>query len=134
MNVNRREFVALTCGVAVGCAAGCASEPAGPTGPPSVSAGPVDAGPALDYSGDVVYDHFHRQGFFVVREGARLFALSSICTHRRCPLHAQPDRSFYCKCHGSTFSPEGHVTEGPAVRDLAVLPSTVDGNGHLIVG
>ena len=128
MSLNRREFVVLTCALA----AGCASDGGGDGGPPLV-AGPVDAGPAAAYAGDGVYDRFQHQGFFVVRQSEKLFALSSICTHRRCALRAEADRSFYCKCHGSTFSPSGHVTEGPATRDLPVLPSAVDGQGHLIV-
>ena len=130
MNLNRREFVVLTSGLA----AGCAVEGGGADSPATLVAVPVDAGPAADYTADGVYDRFKRQGFFVVRQGGRLFALSSNCTHRRCPIKAEPDRSFYCKCHGSTFSPEGHVKEGPATRDLPVLPSAINGQGRLIVG
>jgi Rieske Fe-S protein len=84
----------------------------------------VDAGPASGYSSDGVYASFRDQGFFVIRRGKELLALSALCTHRKCKLLSEPDRSFYCKCHGSAFDPNGKVTEGPAQRDLQIL-STV---------
>jgi Rieske Fe-S protein len=93
----------------------------------------VDAGPISGYTSDGVYGGFRDVGFFVVRKGAKVMALSSFCTHRRCKLTAERDLSFYCKCHGSTFDPSGKVTEGPANRDLPALPTSTDGRGHLIV-
>lgn len=93
----------------------------------------VNAGPAGNYSTDGVYATFRSQGFFIVRRGEKLFALSSICTHKKCKLDAEPNRSFYCHCHGSTFDPNGHVTAGPARRDLPEMPTSVDENGQLLV-
>lgn len=92
----------------------------------------VDAGPLGDYTADGVYQRFRDVGFFLIRKGDKLVALSSNCTHRKCTLHAEKDHSFYCKCHGSTFDPNGKVTEGPAKRDLPVFPTTVE-KGHLFV-
>ena len=48
-------------------------------------------------------------------------------------LTARHDCSFYCKRHGSTFDPGGHVTKGPANRDLPLLATSVNGAGHLLV-
>ncbi len=129
MSVNRREFVILTAAVAGGCVG------PGGSGEGSIPLRPVtiDAGPVADYAADGVYDHFRNRGFFIVRSGERLVALSSTCTHRACRLKAEPDRSFYCKCHGSTFNPAGKVTEGPAKRDLPELPTSINANGRLIV-
>ncbi len=93
----------------------------------------VDAGPTSDYSSDGVYARFRDQGFFVIRRGKELIALSALCTHRNCKLSSEPDRSFYCKCHGSAFDPNGKVTEGPARRDLRILPSVTNEKGHLLV-
>src|SRR5947209_6901194 len=111
MEMNRREFVILA---AATCAAGCGAEGGGAAGGGAggPAAGPapfvvVDAGPVADYAADGVYDRFRDRGFFVVREGGRLFALTAVCTHRRCKLNARPDHSFVCKCHGSTFDPAG---------------------------
>jgi len=131
-DMNRREFVILTCSAAAAACAGCSSHPV-ENAPVVLHPASLDAGLATDFAADGVYDHFVRQGFFIIRRGKELFALSSICTHRTCKLRAEPDHSFYCKCHGSTFDPSGHVTEGPATRDLPVLPTAVDEHGHLTV-
>ena len=93
----------------------------------------IDAGPLSAYASEGVYDRFRDQGFFVIRSGAKLIALSAYCTHRKCKLRAESDHSFYCNCHGSTFDPNGKVTEGPAKRDLAALPTTASPKGHLLV-
>jgi len=92
----------------------------------------VNAGPVDDYAKDGIYDR-HSQGFFIIRRGPALLAISSTCTHRKCALTAEADRTFYCKCHGSTFDADGRVTEGPARRDLPVLDSFTDENGRLQV-
>ncbi len=93
----------------------------------------VDAGLASAYAKDGVYSEFRSVGFFVIRRGSQLTALSSYCTHRHCKLDAEQDRTFYCPCHGSTFDPAGKVTEGPATRDLPVLATSTDARGHLMV-
>jgi Rieske Fe-S protein len=92
----------------------------------------IDAGPLSIYASDGLYDKFRDLGFFVIRKGEKLTALSSYCTHEKCKLKAERDHSFYCRCHGSTFDPGGKVTEGPATRNLLVLP-TANSQGHLIV-
>ena len=92
----------------------------------------IDAGPLSSYSADGLYEGFRDLGFFVIRKGDKLIALSSNCTHRKCRLKAEKDRSFYCKCHGSTFDPNGRVTAGPATRDLPAWQTTVE-KGHLFV-
>jgi Rieske Fe-S protein len=128
MKINRREFLILTATFTAGCGSiGNGSVPI--TGEERT----INAGPAGNYAADGVYVAFRNQGFFIIRRGEKLFALSSICTHRKCKLIAEPDRSFYCKCHGSTFDPAGHVTEGPARRDLPVLATSVNENGQLLV-
>jgi Rieske Fe-S protein len=92
----------------------------------------IDAGALGDYTADGVYQRFRDVGFFLIRKGDKLVALSSDCTHRKCRLNAEKDHSFYCKCHGSTFDPNGKVIQGPAKRDLAVFATTVE-KGHVFV-
>jgi len=129
VNLNRRQFLLLSAAFLAGCRS--ADDTGGPVAPSAERT--VDAGPAADYAADGVYSRFQYQGFFLVRQGDKLFALSAICTHRRCRLEAETDRTFYCKCHGSTFDPAGHVTEGPAHRDLPVFPIVTDERGRLLV-
>jgi cytochrome b6-f complex iron-sulfur subunit len=124
MILNRRQFVLLSVGLAAGCQSTVEENHAERV---------VNAGPAANYAADGVYGRYRDLGFFVVRDGDKLFALSAICTHRRCKLKAEPDRSFYCPCHGSTFNEQGRVMEGPAKRDLPVFATSVDGQGNLIV-
>ena len=124
MKLNRREFLLLTTGLVAGCKT--ANGIGGSTRT-------VNAGSASNFASDGVYNNFRDAGFFVIRRDGKLFALSAICTHRNCKLIAEPDRSFYCKCHGSTFDPNGHVTEGPAKRDLPLLPLFTNEHGQLIV-
>jgi Rieske Fe-S protein len=122
-DINRRDFLILAASVLAGSKA--QANPA--------SERVVDVGPASNFAKDGVYAAFESQGFFIVRKGSQLLALSAFCTHRRCKLAAQSDRSFYCRCHGSTFDPNGKVTEGPAKRDLPQLSVVVNEKGNLLV-
>ena len=125
MMINRRQFLLLTAGLAAGCKS---------SGDFNASAErTVNAGLVGNFAADGVYSNFRDEGFFVIRRGDKLFALSAICTHRKCKLNAEPDHSFYCKCHGSTFDAAGHVTEGPARRDLPVLSAYTNEQGQLVV-
>ena len=123
--IDRRRFLALvTAGLAMVQKSAAAAAPKGQS---------IDAGPANLYAADGIYDKFRDQGFFLVRANGKLVALSSFCTHRICKVNPQKDHTFLCKCHGSTFTEEGKVTEGPAKRDLPILPLTTSSSGHLLV-
>ena len=124
MILNRRQFLILSVGFATGCSS---------TGEEHHAQRVINAGLARKYAAGGVYDRFHDLGFFIIRKGDALLALSSFCTHRRCKLEVEPDRSFYCPCHGSTFNPQGRVLSGPAKRDLPILSAVVNDGGELIV-
>jgi Rieske Fe-S protein len=127
--MDRRAFLILGASFAAGCVA-----PPGGANPPATSGEhTANAGPAAQYLADGVYTRYHDAGIFIVRRGASLFAISAVCTHRKCKLEAEPDKTFSCPCHGSTFDPNGKVTEGPARRDLPVFTTTVDEAGNLLV-
>jgi glycine/D-amino acid oxidase-like deaminating enzyme/nitrite reductase/ring-hydroxylating ferredoxin subunit len=50
----------------------------------------------------------------------QLIRRSAVCTHVGCIIHWNRfERCWDCPCHGSQFSPEGEVLNGPAVRPLA---------------
>jgi Rieske Fe-S protein len=126
--MDRRNFILLS--LAAATAAGCV----GPSGSSTTGAlHSIDAGPVANYAKDGVYPQYRDLGFFIVRRGAKLEVLSSICTHRNCKLTAEPDHTFYCDCHGSTFDPDGRVTLGPATRNLPLLTASTSASGHLIV-
>jgi Rieske Fe-S protein len=127
MLLNRREFLILTAGFAAGCSSTESSGTAAAVG------GVTNAGPASNYVADGVYSAFRTKGFFIIRKGGKLFALSSVCTHRRCFVKAVPNHSFYCPCHGSTFGPDGLVTHGPARRNLPELTLVLNEAGDLVV-
>jgi Rieske Fe-S protein len=123
-SMSRRQFLIL--------AAACAAV-TNPKGAKARTAEQlIDAGPLSNYAADGVYDGFRDLGFFVIRKGEKLTALSSYCTHEKCKLKAERDHSFYCRCHGSTFDPGGKVTAGPAKRDLPALTTNSE-KGHLMV-
>ena len=123
-HIDRRRFLALV-------TAGLAMVQKSSAAPPKGHL--IDAGPANLYTADGIYDKFRDQGFFLVRANGKLVALSSYCTHRICKVAPQTDHTFLCKCHGSKFTEEGRVTEGPAKRDLPILPLSTSSNGHLLV-
>jgi Rieske Fe-S protein len=128
MLLNRRQFLLLSAVLAAGCSS---------TPPGTVLSGRkvriINAGPASNYAADGVYGRFRALGFFIIRRGNQLFALSSVCTHRHCLVGVEPDRSFLCPCHGSTFDPSGQVTHGPAKRDLPTLATLINKNEDLFV-
>jgi len=127
--IKRREFILIS--LAAAAAAGCQGVGGGAA--KTGGAKTFDAGPAANYAADGVYSNFRSLGFFIIRRGGKLEALSSICTHRSCVLTAEDDQSFYCHCHGSAFDPEGKVTDGPATRNLPVLETSMDAGGRLLV-
>lgn len=128
--IDRRGFLLLaaTAAMSAGCEA-VSSQGGSSGGTPHV----VDAGPASAYAGEGVYEQYKEQGFFLIRHGSQLTAVSSYCTHRHCKLEAEKDRTFYCPCHGSTFDPVGKVTAGPAVRNLPAFAVATDARGHAMV-
>jgi glycine/D-amino acid oxidase-like deaminating enzyme/nitrite reductase/ring-hydroxylating ferredoxin subunit len=58
------------------------------------------------------------------RDDGSLVAVSARCTHLGCLVRwNQAERTWDCPCHGSRFTPEGDVVEGPAVSALPRRPA-----------
>jgi nitrite reductase/ring-hydroxylating ferredoxin subunit len=50
----------------------------------------------------------------------KLHVVSVVCTHMKCILNWNiAEKTWDCPCHGSRFSYEGEVIEGPAIQNLA---------------
>lgn len=68
----------------------------------------------------------------IVREGDRICAISTTCTHLGCII-APSETGFACPCHGSRFDQDGAVTGGPAPRPLPWYQVSLAPNGELEV-
>lgn len=68
----------------------------------------------------------------IVREGNRIAAISTTCTHLGC-IVGLSDTGFACPCHGSRFDPDGAVTGGPAPKPLPWFKVSLAPNGELEV-
>lgn len=68
----------------------------------------------------------------IVREGDKLAAISTTCTHLGCIIGLS-ETGFACPCHGSRFDQEGNVTGGPAPKPLPWFKVTLAPNGELEV-
>jgi glycine/D-amino acid oxidase-like deaminating enzyme/nitrite reductase/ring-hydroxylating ferredoxin subunit len=54
-----------------------------------------------------------------------IHACSAVCTHLGCDVSWNGgEQTWDCPCHGSRFSPDGSVINGPAVSDLRRVPVT----------
>ena len=68
----------------------------------------------------------------IVREGNKLAAISTTCTHLGC-IVSIADTGFACPCHGSRYDQDGNVTGGPAPKALPWFQVSLAPNGELEV-
>ncbi len=68
----------------------------------------------------------------VVRDGDRMAAISTTCTHLGC-IVATSETGFACPCHGSHYDQDGNVTGGPAPKHLAWYQVSLAPNGEIEV-
>jgi Rieske Fe-S protein len=66
-----------------------------------------------------VIDHDGRRAGVYKDEEGHLHIVDTTCTHMGCELNwNSAEKSWDCPCHGSRFTVDGAVIEGPAVRPL----------------
>jgi glycine/D-amino acid oxidase-like deaminating enzyme/nitrite reductase/ring-hydroxylating ferredoxin subunit len=52
-------------------------------------------------------------------EKNKLHTVSAVCTHMKCIVNFNnAEKTWDCPCHGSRFTTQGKVIEGPAIKDL----------------
>lgn len=74
----------------------------------------------------IVMDDGDRIGVYKDQD-ENIHAVDTTCTHLGCELAwNNAEKSWDCPCHGSRFSYEGHVLNGPAVRNLRKINLQTD--------
>ncbi|KGI67345.1 Rieske (2Fe-2S) protein [Mycolicibacterium rufum] len=87
------------------------------------------AGEALATTGDVPVGSGVIVGKTVVTQptAGEYKAFSAVCTHQGCLVNKVADGTIDCPCHGSKFSLDGQVVNGPAKKPLEPVNVTVQG-------
>jgi Rieske Fe-S protein len=130
--MNRREFVAAVACAACMCGLGSAAELLADTPAP---AGGLDVGLKSDYSADGITTTWMKapNKVAVIRNEGKIYACTTICTHRGAIVNAENNSSFECPRHHATYDIQGNVTHGPAKVALSHFAISVNNDGHIIV-
>jgi nitrite reductase/ring-hydroxylating ferredoxin subunit len=136
VQVNRRDFLTTVAAASAVAAFSLPVLQASAREKPKPPTTPIDVGTLADYGKDGVTDTWAKKAgsFFVVRKDGKLFAVSSICTHRFCPVAVKDDELF-CNCHKSHFSLDGEALSGPATNtgSLPHYAISVNDKGKIMV-
>ena len=62
---------------------------------------------------------------------SKFIAISTICRHKGCTVELEGDK-FVCPCHGSEYTIQGKVTQGPAKDNLKTFETMFDSSGGTI--
>jgi cytochrome b6-f complex iron-sulfur subunit len=69
---------------------------------------------------------------FIKHDERGLYAINATCTHLGC-LVKQAQLGFECPCHGSQFTTNGAVTQGPAALPLTYAALALNVEGKVVV-
>ena len=62
-------------------------------------------------------------------QSGEVAAVTWVCTHSGCTVcFEEGAQEFACPCHGSRFTADGRVAQGPASRPLQEYPVTAEGD------
>jgi nitrite reductase/ring-hydroxylating ferredoxin subunit len=130
--MNRREFVAAVACAACMCGLGGAGELLADT---PASGTVLDVGLKSDYKADGITDTWMKppNKVAVIRHAGRIYAITTVCTHRGAIINAENNSTFECPRHHATYDIEGNVTHGPAKVALVHYAISVNADGHIIV-
>ena len=132
---KRRDFLAgaafwTTAGALGFAAVGVARMPK-----PGVLPGPsslLKIGPPGEYPVSSEPQRVAGQNLFILHDATGYAAVAAVCTHLGCIVAPAAD-GFACPCHGSRFSPEGRVVQGPAPSPLAWFELSLAPDGQIVV-
>ncbi len=149
--VSRRGFVGWAIGLGTGFVALVAGIPAltlfaGTTGAAAagpfvkvtdVASIPTGVPTALTFVEESTDAYLHqilpRSVWAMKTSETEVVVYSPICPHLGCQVFWSPEKKKYdCPCHGSVFTADGKVVEGPSPRPLDTLPSKIQ-DGSLYV-
>lgn len=72
-------------------------------------------------------------GILYAKKDGSLEAISALCTHQGCTVRWQGiDKPLLCPCHGSKFTLDGKVQNGPAMQDLPTYKARKQGDDAII--
>jgi len=126
-----RKTVIVGSGVGLGAAALAACSSGGDS---SSGSGEKSAPDVLTQTADVPVGSGVIVGTVVVTQpvAGDFKAFSAVCTHTGCLLNEVADGTINCPCHGSKFSLDGAVLNGPAQRPLIEEDITVQGDSIVL--
>ncbi len=137
MQVPRKTVIAgagvgLAAAALAACSNGDSAQP-GVSPESGSSSSSAAAGEALTKTGDVPVGSGVIVGETVVTQptAGDYKAFSAVCTHAGCLVNSVADGTIDCPCHGSKFSLDGAVVNGPAKKPLEPVAITVQGDSIL---
>lgn len=71
-------------------------------------------------------------GCWLVRDASGFYAITRVCPHLGCQVRME-GTTFTCPCHGSKFSRDGGVVNGPADQPLQQVQVGQSSDGRLVV-
>lgn len=134
--IDRRDFLNEVAMIALGIASvGAVVETLGYLSPNVLFEPPSSfrIGEPGDYPVNSV-TYMAEQQVYILRTPGGIFAQSATCTHLGCVTQWDSEqRRISCPCHGSKFSEEGTVLQGPAPRPLPHFEVRLMPDGGLLV-
>ncbi len=132
--MDRKEFLAMlgvsAAALTIGsCLNGCSTGGTTPAAPPTVNFN-LDLTQSANANLTTLGGYIYSNGLIVAKTNMGTFiAVSQVCTHQGSTILYQSSiNDFFCPSHGSTYAPNGKVTQGPSVTNLKTYNTQLNGN------